>query len=155
MNNCPFCNNEISNAVFASSPNFSAVYNIAPVFPGHSLIIPQKHIGSLLSLPENHLSEMIVFAQKVTVLLLEVFKSDGYNWSIQEGEATGQSVSHLHLHIVPRLNNDLQNPGDWYPLVHKKTDEILDSFDREKLNPEEMRIIVARLRQEAKITGIF
>jgi len=148
MKDCPFCKSEISNSVFASSENFLAIYNIAPVFPGHSLIIPKNHIESILNLKDLEITEMSLFATKVTRLLLKVFNSDGFNWSIQDKEAAGQSVAHLHMHILPRLNGDLPNPGDWYPLLHNKSLLVLDSEYREKINPEQMTIIISRLRQE-------
>ena len=54
--NCPFCHTSIADAVFARSDNFLAVYNIAPIFPGHSLIIPRKHIESVMGLDEEKLT---------------------------------------------------------------------------------------------------
>jgi bis(5'-adenosyl)-triphosphatase len=155
MKNCPFCSPDVHNSVFARSDNFLAIYNIAPVLPGHSLIIPKKHIESILVLTEAEMLEMTLFAGKVTRLLLHVFKSDGFNWSIQDSEAAGQSLAHLHVHIIPRLNGDLPKPGDWYPLIQNNYSEILDSQKRQRLSISQMQKIVTCLREEASQMGLF
>ena len=116
---CPFCRPWISEAVFAESQNFMAVYNIAPILPGHSLIVPKRHLESILDLSENELSEMMIFARKVTTVLLEVFHAEAFDWSVQDKEAAGQTISHLHLHMVPRLVGDLNEPGNWYPEISR------------------------------------
>lgn len=132
-----------------------ALYNSAPVLPGHSLIIPLKHAGSMMDLDENELSRMMVFTRKVSSMLMKTFKAEAFNWSLQDGMAAGQTVPHLHLHIVLRYANDMPNPGDWYPKIAANTDEILDSAFRPKLAAGVMAGIVQRLREEARKEGIF
>jgi bis(5'-adenosyl)-triphosphatase len=148
MEHCPFCLPEILNSVFAKSENYYAIYNIAPVFPGHSLIIPKEHIVSILDLSESQLIEMTLFAGKVTRLLLRVFKTEGFNWSIQSSESAGQTIEHVHFHIVPRTKGDLKIPGNWYPKIQNNDSEILDSMFREKLDLSQMDKIISHLRSE-------
>jgi bis(5'-adenosyl)-triphosphatase len=155
MEQCPFCATEIQNSVFARSENFYAIYNIAPVFPGHSLIIPKGHIISILSLSESQMAEMMLFSAKVTRLLLRVFKTDGFNWSVQDNETAGQTIAHVHFHIVPRKEGDLTVPGDWYPMIQNNAGEILDSIYRDKLDNMQMNKIVNHLRKEAEIDRLF
>lgn len=147
--NCPFCDIKIENTVFARSEKFLAIYNIAPILPGHSLIIPKSHIQSAMEFSDADLAEMILFTRNVTDLLLTTFNAEAFNWSIQEKEAAGQSVSHLHLHIVPRYRGDLPDPGDWYPRIESSYEKILDSENRIKLSDEELWKIVGKLRQAA------
>ena len=153
--NCPFCSRDIEVSVFARSGNFIALYNLAPVFPGHSLVIPSRHVHSLLELSEKEAAEMMSFSQKVTRLLLQVFGAKAFDWSVQDGEAAGQSVAHLHLHIVPRNTGDRPDPGDWYPEIAQNTAEILDSAFRPKIPPDELERIVKKLREQAKKEGLF
>jgi bis(5'-adenosyl)-triphosphatase len=148
--NCPFCATEIKNSVFSESENFLAIYNVAPILPGHTLVVPKKHITSMLDLPDTGLSEMMLFAKKVTHILLEVFNSDSFNWSVQDNSAAGQTVSHLHLHIVPRFEGDMPNPGDWYPKIDNNYKEMLDSKSRSKLSQNQMEKIVLKLRDFEK-----
>lgn len=145
---CPFCGPEIGDAVFARSKHFLAVYNVAPILPGHSLIIPRNHIKSVLELDEERMQEMMSFARKVTKLLQKVFQTEGFNWSLQDKEIAGQTIAHLHMHIVLRYPGDLHEPGDWYPKVSNNINQVLDSSARERLSEEEMEKIVARLRDE-------
>lgn len=153
--NCPFCSPDIKASVFARSGNFVALYNRAPVFPGHSLVIPEHHVGSLLELGEAEAAEMISFSQKVTRLLLQVFNAEAFDWSVQDGVAAGQSIAHLHLHIVPRRTGDRPDPGDWYPEIAQNTAEILDSAFRPKIPPDELEQIVKKLREQARKEELF
>ena len=147
---CPFCEDKIKESVFAESDNFRAIYNLAPILPGHSLIIPKKHVISLLDLSDLGLSEMIIFAKETTQILLEAFNSVSFNWSVQDSEAAGQTVAHLHMHIVPRYTDDLPDPGDWYPKINNNLNEILDSDSRDKLSQDQLEKIVAKLKRFGK-----
>jgi bis(5'-adenosyl)-triphosphatase len=152
---CPFCKPGIAQSVFAHSQNFRAVYNLAPIFPGHSLIIPNAHIETMLQLTDEQLTEMILFTKKVAQLLIDVFNTQSFNVSLQDREAAGQSIAHLHLHILPRRMGDLPQAGDWYPAVANNYSQILDSELRPKLSPEETLQIVIPLRTEATKRGLF
>ena len=72
---CPFCSQAIKEAVFASDCGFIAVYNIAPVLPGHCMIIPEIHVQSLMHLTDEEVCNMMRFSRKVIVMLQQVFKT--------------------------------------------------------------------------------
>lgn len=152
---CPFCELSIQDSVFARSQNFMAVYNLAPILPGHSLIIPKKHNQSVLELNQDELIEMTLFARNVTTLLLKAFKAEAFNWSVQDREAAGQTLVHLHMHIVLRYHGDMPEPGDWYPKIRHNFNEILDSVSRDKLSQQEMNQIVNRLRKSAADENLY
>lgn len=143
---CPFCSPQVDGVVFAESARFRAIYNIAPILPGHSLIVPKAHKRGVLDLDDAEACEMSVFAKKVTGFLQAAFKSDGINWTIQDGASAGQSVSHLHLHLIPRSEGDLPHPGEWYPLLKQSTGRFIDDATRTKLSPDQLRAIVEHLR---------
>lgn len=155
LKDCPFCQTTIADAVFARSENFLAVYNVAPILPGHTLIIPRNHIESVMDLDEEEMTEMMRFTRKVTTFLMEVFRAEAFNWSVQDKEIAGQSVAHLHLHIVLRYPGDFPDPGDWYPQVRHNYEEILDSESRLKLEPDELEKIVQKLRLESERKNYF
>ena len=146
---CPFCNPDRRRAQFAEAGNFLAIYNIAPILPGHSLIIPRWHVQSLMELDDDEICEMVLFSRNVVRLLQKVFGATGFNWTIQEGEEAGQTVPHLHLHLIPRMPGDLPRPGDWYPKLVESEEKIIDSEARPRLTPEQMDRIVSKIKEVA------
>jgi bis(5'-adenosyl)-triphosphatase len=144
---CPFCNPNIDNTAFSESQNFLAIYDIAPILPGHSLIIPKQHIQSIHDLSNEQLYEFLQFGREVTRKLSIFFKTEAFDWIIQEKEEAGQSIPHLHLHIILRTKNDLPDAGDWYSVLkNKNKEEIVDSENRPRFSIEELKIIAKRLR---------
>jgi bis(5'-adenosyl)-triphosphatase len=150
--NCIFCNKEITDNSFYSTVQFSALYNIAPVLPGHSLIIPNKHYTSLFELSDNELGDMMIFARKITTVLKAVFNCNGFDWTIQDGVSAGQTIPHLHLHIIPRKPLDIKEGDEWYSKIPGNESQMLDSLQRKRLNDHEYRAITEKL---AKATAIL
>lgn len=151
VENCIFCRKVFIEKAYCTTSRFSAYYNIAPILPGHSLIIPNKHYESLFALSDDELSEMMVFARKITSVLKSVFNCDGFDWTIQDGVSAGQTVPHLHLHIVPRKPLDMQESNDWYSKILPNEAQLLDSDRRERLNDNEYNAITARLTEASKL----
>jgi bis(5'-adenosyl)-triphosphatase len=143
---CPFCSSQIQQSCFYESEEFMAIYNIAPVLPGHSMVIPRRHITRFLDLDEEALYRMVSFSRKVARLLIHAFDTESFDWAVQEGIEAGQSIEHLHLHILPRHPGDLPHPGDWYPRVEKNDKEMLDSEFRTQLKDEQLIQIVMHLK---------
>ncbi len=142
---CPFCRKECTENYFHSSDHFVAIYNISPILPGHSLVIPKKHIESLAQLSDADLCEMMLFARKVTKVLKTVFNSDGFDWTVQDGISAGQTVPHVHLHIIPRKLHDLPESNEWYSMIADNEHQLLDSRNREKLSDRDYTDITAML----------
>jgi bis(5'-adenosyl)-triphosphatase len=145
INNCSFCRKEIFEKSFCTTSRFSAFYNIAPILPGHSLIIPNKHYESLFELSDEELSEMMVFARKITSVLKTVFNSDGFDWTIQDGISAGQTVPHLHLHIIPRVTKDLRDGDEWYNHISENESILKDNMSRKVLKSKEYDKITKQL----------
>lgn len=147
---CPFCGPEIAADTFMESRHYRAIYNVAPILPGHSLIVPKRHVTSMLALTDEEACEMTLFGRHVVKVLLRAFKAGAFNWTIQEGNEAGQSVPHMHLHLIPRLPDDLPTPGDWYPLLRESSRGLIDSEERPRLAPSERQAIVRRIRAIAE-----
>jgi bis(5'-adenosyl)-triphosphatase len=143
---CPFCREDVQAGHFAASGNFLAIYNLAPILPGHSLIIPRGHILSLMELSDPELCELTLFSRDIVKVLQKAFGSRAFDWTIQEGLEAGQTIPHLHLHLIPRAQGDLPQPGDWYPLMQQSELEIIDSAARSKLTEDQMQAIVIKLK---------
>jgi bis(5'-adenosyl)-triphosphatase len=149
MTGCPFCNESVKQSAFYSNGEFIAIYNIAPVLPGHSLVIPAAHFTSVMALDNKALNGFFETARIAVKILMKAFNTDSFDWSIQEKPEAGQTIEHLHLHIVPRLKGDLKRPGDWYPLLQDNDEVIIDSIERARLNPAAMEQIVTELKRIA------
>jgi bis(5'-adenosyl)-triphosphatase len=146
---CPFCLNANNNKAFLKNDHFAAIYNIAPILPGHALVIPIRHIESVFNLNDKELSELGDFMKQTTRILLKAFNGEGFDWSLQEAESAGQSIHHVHFHIVIRKTNDLESSGKWYPLVSQNDQILLDSTQRTRLSKEELLKITEYLAKIA------
>jgi len=82
-----------------------------PVSPGHTLIIPHRHIGSFfeLTLPERE-NLLQLLDQARAELQRSNPVPDGFNVGINDGPAAGQTVPHLHIHLIPRYAGDMADP---------------------------------------------
>ena len=144
---CPFCRKEIIEKSFCTITRFSAFYNIAPILPGHSLIIPNNHYESLFELTDDELSEMMLFARKITLVLKSVFNCEGFDWTIQDGVSAGQTVPHLHLHIIPRKPFDMPESNEWYSKIPQNEAHLLDSENRKRLSDDDYYVISQQLKK--------
>jgi bis(5'-adenosyl)-triphosphatase len=148
VENCPFCNKDITQDAFMQTGNFFALYNISPILPGHSLVIPKFHYQSFMELEKEKVGELFIFAQKVIRVLLMAFQSNGFNLTIQDGKNAGQTINHLHLHLIPRKEKDLPNPGDWYPLLNSNENQItIESSTRIRIDKKEFDDISNELKK--------
>lgn len=143
-NDCPFCSELILKAQFAESKHCRAIYNISPILTGHSMVIPKAHFKVITDLPDEVYHDMMLFMRKVSEILQMAFDASGINWTLQEGEEAGQTVPHLHFHLIPRKPGDLNSPGDWYPKL--KEQQAIDSELRPNLSTKEMEDVVSWLR---------
>lgn len=108
--NCPFCVIENSREIIVKSELSLAFYDGFPVSPGHALIIPKRHVSSFFDLSEEERLDMLKLADQVKKILDNEFHPDGYNIGVNVGESAGQSVFHVHMHIIPRYTGDVENP---------------------------------------------
>jgi histidine triad (HIT) family protein len=109
MNDCVFCRivaNEIPCYKVYEDASVLAFFDIAPVSPGHTVIIPKRHFANLEEVPESELSALIIAVKKVGRLLKDKLRILGYNISENNDSVAGQIVPHLHFHLVPRRNGD-------------------------------------------------
>lgn len=106
---CPFC---ALNPASITIENTHAVVILDgfPVSPGHTLIVPKRHIASLFEASEDERSALFSLLADARQLLIEERMPDGFNIGINDGIAAGQTVMHLHIHLIPRYLGDLHDP---------------------------------------------
>lgn len=109
---CPFC--EIVTAQSREwvdqSDQFVAFRDQYPVAEGHTLVVPRRHVVGFDSLPEESGSKLIQFLQAVQKQIRDRYQPDGFNIGLNDGTAAGQTIEHLHWHIIPRYHGDVPDP---------------------------------------------
>ncbi len=84
-----------------------AFMDIQPVNPGHVLVVPRRHAASLAELDADSAAGLLPAAQRVAAALRQSgLRCEGVNFFLADGEAAGQDVFHVHLHVFPRWEND-------------------------------------------------
>lgn len=81
-----------------------------PVSPGHTLVIPRRHLASYFDLQEEERNALLALLEGAKRALDSEFQPDGYNIGINDGAAAGQTIPHLHLHLIPRYTADQADP---------------------------------------------
>lgn len=107
--NCPFCNID-EQKILVKGKGFTAFFDGFPVSPGHLLIVPDIHVDNYFLLEDKEKDILWKAVDRCKLLLDEKYHPDGYNIGINIGEDAGQSIPHVHIHLIPRYNGDVANP---------------------------------------------
>lgn len=105
---CVFCAPK-SKVILESASTYS-IYDRFPVSKGHALIIPKRHVSSYfdLSLKEQIACQLNI--NKLKKIIDKEYNPDGYNIGVNIGSTGGQTISHVHIHLIPRYKGDVDNP---------------------------------------------
>ncbi|MBP3891024.1 MAG: HIT family protein [Solobacterium sp.] len=106
---CIFCsiiNHEIPSRVIYEDENVLSILDINPLSKGHTLVMPKKHVTDILDTDQETLDQVMHVTQKLAVEIMKKTNADGCNIVSNCKEAAGQSVDHLHFHIIPRYTGD-------------------------------------------------
>ena len=106
---CPFCALEHGRVV-ASNSLAVAIRDAYPVSPGHTLVIPNRHIGSFFDLSAQEHDALFQLIREQKRVLDTEFGPHAYNIGINDGPAAGQTVAHVHVHLIPRYRGDDPDP---------------------------------------------
>ncbi len=110
--NCIFCKilkGEIPSTVVYEDDSFRAILDVNPAARGHVIILPKNHAANIFELSEEDASGIFVVAKKVATAIKKAYNCDGVNILQNNGEAAGQTVFHLHVHVIPRFKDDTVN----------------------------------------------
>ena len=105
---CPFCNLE-REKILETEMSY-AIYDGFPVNEGHALIIPKRHTANYFDLSLEEQKDCIELLNRVKGILQEKYNPDGFNVGININEAAGQTVPHVHVHLIPRYEGDVEEP---------------------------------------------
>ena len=137
---CPFCGiakGEIPAKKVYEDSNFMAVLDINPGNPGHVILMPKEHIAVLPQLSDDLAAKGFVLVKKLAGAVFDATNAQGVNIVQNNGAAAGQTVPHLHIHIIPRFDDD-KIRIEWDPL---------------KLSEEQFKEMQKRISEKTKDFG--
>ena len=126
---CKIANGEIPSNTVYEDERYRAILDLSPASKGHTLILPKDHFDDLFSADGATAESILKAAQKIGAAMQKVLGCDGINVVQNNGAAAGQTVKHLHVHLIPRTQGD-------GPMVTWKQNES---------DPEEQKEIAARI----------
>ena len=103
---CKIANGEIPSKTLYEDDSFRVILDISPASKGHAIILPKNHASNIYELSNEDAGKIMIVAKKVATVLKEVLSCDGMNILQNNGETAGQTVFHLHVHLIPRYKND-------------------------------------------------
>jgi diadenosine tetraphosphate (Ap4A) HIT family hydrolase len=106
---CPFCD-PTEEHVFYRGNLVAGLWDNFPVSPGHALLVPVRHVATWFEATAEEQVEMVTAISKARDAILSTHSPDGFNIGVNVGEAGGQTVPHLHLHLIPRYQGDVEDP---------------------------------------------
>ncbi len=107
---CPFCNPDPSREIITESSLAYAIFDMFPVSDGHALIIPRKHCLDYFELSFEEQSSCWQLVNEVKHILEKKYHPDGFNVGININHAAGQTIPHVHIHLIPRYTGDVVDP---------------------------------------------
>ncbi len=103
---CKIANKEIAADVVYEDGKTAAFLDIHPRAPGHAMIISKTHSQNILDLNDEEVAPLFLTLKRVTAMINESLKPDGFTIGVNHGSVSGQVVDHLHVHVIPRWKND-------------------------------------------------
>lgn len=109
MEKCPFCNIRQGEWMFETELSV-CISDQFPVSPGHALVVPKRHVASYFDLNYEEIKDLWLAVNRAKENLDHLYQPDGYNIGINIGKTAGQTVPHVHIHVIPRYNGDVEDP---------------------------------------------
>jgi diadenosine tetraphosphate (Ap4A) HIT family hydrolase len=106
---CPFCPIK-HREILADHPLAAAITDSFPLTQGHTLIVPRRHVASFFELTTNERLAMLGLLDQAKATLDTKYAPDGFNIGVNDGTAAGQTVMHVHIHLIPRYKGDADDP---------------------------------------------
>nr|XP_028955371.1 bifunctional bis(5'-adenosyl)-triphosphatase/adenylylsulfatase FHIT [Malus domestica] len=121
-----------SREVFYSTKLSYALVNLRPLVPGHVLVCPRREVKRFVDLTADETSDLWITAQRVGSRLESYHKASSLTLAIQDGPEAGQTVPHVHIHILPRKGGDFEKNDEIYDALDEKEKELTQKLDLDK-----------------------
>jgi diadenosine tetraphosphate (Ap4A) HIT family hydrolase len=106
---CPFCHPDPSR-VFHTGRRVIGLWDAFPVSAGHALLVPRRHVAGWFEASDEERAELTDAISIARAAILHEHRPDGFNLGVNDGRAAGQTVPHLHVHVIPRYADDVAEP---------------------------------------------
>ncbi len=106
---CPFCSLDREKILFENQMA-AAFLDHFPVALGHTLIVTKRHIADVEEATEAEITAIFQLISRCRAYIMETYPCQAFNIGVNAGEAAGQTVFHLHFHLIPRRRGDVPNP---------------------------------------------
>ena len=107
------------NNIFGMTSMSFGCVNLKPIVTGHVLIMPKRIVERVSGLECNELSDLWYLAQQTSIMLEKQHNSPSITFAIQDGIYAGQTINHVHIHVIPRFPNDFQENDQIYSELEK------------------------------------
>lgn len=104
---CPFCDkNNIDDLKLLENEHSLILMNLFPIGPANLLAVPKAHKASLIELDEEEVIDLFLLTREAAATIEQRFHHEGMNIFFNKGKVAGQSLEHMHVHLVPRWSGD-------------------------------------------------
>ncbi|KAL0638441.1 Dinucleoside triphosphate hydrolase [Maublancomyces gigas] len=118
----------VTSQVFYRTEHSFALVNLKPLLPGHVLVCPNRVVARLKDLSAPEITDLFLTVQKIGKAVEHIYKADALNIAMQDGVAAGQSVAHVHMHIIPRRFRDLEKEDQIYTMLESSDGDLGRSY---------------------------
>src|SRR4051794_39787915 len=106
---CPFCSPSPERVFFENSM-VRGLWDAFPVSPGHALVVPRRHVSGWFETTKEEKQALIEAVDIAKQEIERQHRIDAYNIGVNSGEAAGQTIFHVHVHVIPRAHGDVDDP---------------------------------------------
>jgi diadenosine tetraphosphate (Ap4A) HIT family hydrolase len=106
---CPFCQPKDRKCLIESKLSY-AIFDAYPVTLGHLLVIPRRHISDFFDLYPHEVEDLMRLLWHAKEYVAREYQPDGFNVGINVNTAAGQTIPHVHIHLIPRNTGDVEDP---------------------------------------------
>ena len=107
---CPLCASIATRPLLAFNQHAVAFVDAFSVSPGHALVVPRRHVAGLFDLSADEYAALWTLLPEVKAAVQRDHAPAGYNVGVNVGPAGGQTVPHVHVHLIPRYEGDVPDP---------------------------------------------
>ena len=132
MSDCIFCkivSKEIPATIIYEDEEVIVFMDIGPIIKGHALVIPKKHYDPVTQTPDDLLAKLHITAKRIAKAQMNGLGADGVNIVQNNGTAAGQEVPHIHVHVIPRFEDDGHH-WNWKPTTYGDFNEMNELADK-------------------------